>query len=191
MKNLALSITTVMLLSLLSFAQANPAAQRQRLATIQQLLTDDIPRITCVDDRFATGGQPTDAAFPKLASNGYRVVLNLRTASEGADLSHEQAAVEKSGMRYISIPVDPAAPKFEQVDEFLKAIKGADNQPMFIHCGSGNRVGAFLMIYRSIEQGWPDEKAILEATLIGLTSPSLTTFARDYIAAHQPKKKAG
>jgi uncharacterized protein (TIGR01244 family) len=191
MKNVILLITTVALLSLLSSAKSNRVQQTEKLDKIQQSLRDDVPRIMCLDDRFATGGQPTDAAFPKLAANGYRVVLNLRTSSEGAELGREREAVEKSGMRYVSIPVDPAAPKVEQVDEFLKTVKNADNQPMFIHCGSGNRAGAFWMIYRAVEQGWPDDKAVSEATQIGLTSPSLTTFARDYIASHQPKKKAG
>lgn len=191
MKNVILLITTVALLSLLSSAKSNPVQQAEKLDKIQQSLRDHVPRILCLDDRFATGGQPTDAAFPKLAAFGYRVVLNLRTASEGVDLGREREAVEKSGMRYVNIPIDSAAPRVEQVDEFLRTVKNADNQPMFIHCGSGNRVGAFWMIYRAVEQGWPDDRAVSEATQIGLTSQSLKTFAHDYIASHQPKKKAG
>lgn len=191
MKNLILLIITVASLSLLSSAAPKSLQNTEKADKVQQSLRDDVPRIMCVDDRFATGGQPTDAAFAKLAANGYRVVLNLRTPSEGVDLGHEREAVEKSGMRYIGIPVDAAAPGVEQVDEFLKTVKNADNQPIFIHCGSANRAGAFLMIYRAVEQGWPVEKALSEATQIGLTSASLTAFARDYIAAHQPKKKAG
>lgn len=191
MRKVILLITTVALLSLLSSAKSTRLQQTDKLDKIQQSLRDDVPRILCLDDRFATGGQPNDAAFPKLAAFGYRVVLNLRTSSEGADLGREREAVEKSGMRYVSIPVDSAAPKVEQVDEFLKIVKNTDNQPMFIHCGSGNRVGAFWMIYRAVEQGWPDDKAVSEATQIGLTSQLLKMFAHDYIASHQPKKKAG
>lgn len=191
MKNVILLIATVALLTSLSSAASTRVQQPEKLDKIQQSLRDDVPRIMCLDDRFATGGQPTDAAFPKLAANGYRVVLNLRTASEGVDLAREREAVEKSGMRYVNIPVDSAAPKSEQVDEFLRTVKNTDNQPMFIHCGSGNRVGAFWMIYRAVEQGWADDKAVSEATQIGLASASLKTFAHDYIAGHQPKKKAG
>lgn len=191
MKLIICLIATVGLLSLLSSAASQPLQQPDKATIVQQLLRDDIPRIMCPDERFATGGQPADAAFPKLAANGYRVVLNLRTPSEGVDLGRERQAVEKAGMRFVSIPVDPEAPKVEQVDEFLKIVKNADNQPMFIHCGSGNRAGAFWMIYRAVEQGWPAEKAASEAAQIGLTSASLKTFALDYIASHQPKKKAG
>jgi uncharacterized protein (TIGR01244 family) len=159
-----------------------------KLDKIQQALKDDVPRILCIDERVATGGQPTDAAYAKLAANGYRVVLSLRTASEGIDLKHEQEGTERAGMRYVSIPVVSSAPKPEQVDEFIKAVKDKDNQPMLIHCGSANRVGAFWMIYRVVDQGWPEDKALEEATKIGLTSPGLKTFAHEYIGSHQPKK---
>jgi protein tyrosine/serine phosphatase len=67
-------------------------------------------------------------------------------------------------------------------------VKDKDNHPMLIHCGSANRVGAFWMIYRVVDQGWAEDKALDEAVKIGLTSPALKTFAHEYIAAHQPKK---
>ena len=183
-----MSAVVMAMLSYLAFAQSNLSTQRENLDRLRQSLADDVPNINCLDDRFATGGQPNDSAFPKLAANAYRVVLNLRTDAEGADLSHEQAAVEKAGLRYIGIPVDPAAPKTEQVDAFLKAINDVDNQPMFIHCGSGNRVGAFWLIHRIVDQGWTEEKALPEAIQIGLTSVSLKAFASDYINSHKPKK---
>ena len=171
-------------------AAASVAQDRDKLDRIQQALKDDVPRILCLDERVATGGQPTEAAFAKLASNGYRAVLNLRTAQEGVDLEREKQLVEKAGMRYINIPVVGSAPKSEQADEFIKAAKETANQPMLIHCGSANRVGAFWMIYRVVEQGWPEDKALEEATQIGLRSPELKRFAQEYIGAHRPKKTA-
>ena len=43
---------------------------------------------------------------------------------------------------------------------------------------------------RVVEQGWTEEKALEEATQIGLRSPELKRFAQEYIAAHPPKKTA-
>ncbi len=188
MKGIVLTFATVASLSVLSAAGIRQ--DREKLEKVQQALKDDVPRILCVDERIATGGQPTDAAFAKLAANGYRAVLNLRTASENIDLKHEQEAIEKAGMRYINIPVVSSAPKPGQVDEFIKAVKNKDNHPMLIHCGSANRVGAFWMIYRVVEQGWPEDKALDEATKIGLTSPGLKTFAHEYIESRTQKKAA-
>jgi uncharacterized protein (TIGR01244 family) len=166
------------------------AQEREKLDKIQAALKDDVPHLLCVNENFATAGQPKDSAYAKLAENGYRAVLSLRTGSEGVDLAHEKEMVEKAGMRFINIPVQSSSPKPEQAVEFIKAVKDANNQPMLIHCGSANRVGAFWMIYRVVEQGWPEEKALEEATRIGLTSPGLKSFAHDFISSAQ-KKTAG
>jgi len=164
---------------------------RSKLDQIQAALKEDVPRIMCVDERVSTAGQPKDTAFAKLAENGYKSVLSLRTPTEGIDLTKEKELVEKTGMKFVNIPVVSNDPKPEQVADFIKAVKEKANQPMLIHCGSANRVGAFWMIYRVVDQGWTEEKALEEATQIGLTSATLKTFAHEYIAAHPKKAKSG
>ena len=179
-------IATAFLASLCSVSLlAAQEAGRERLDKIEAALKPDVPKILCVNEKFATAGQPADAAFGKLATNGFRSVLNLRTAAEGVDLDREKSLVEAAGMRYVNIPVASGAPKPEQVDAFIKAVNDATNQPMLIHCASANRVGAFWMIYRAVEQSWPEDKALEEATRIGLTSPTLKSFAHDQIAARK------
>ena len=164
---------------------ANQESGRERLDKIEAALKPDVPKILCVNEKFATAGQPADAAFGKLATNGFRSVLNLRTSAEGVDLDRERSLVEAAGMRYVNIPVVSSAPKPEQVDAFIKAVNDAANQPMLIHCASANRVGAFWMIYRAVEQSWTEEKALEEATRIGLTSPTLKSFAHDQIVTRK------
>jgi len=186
MRNLVLLAIATVLPGALSVAGV--PQENTKLDKIQRELKEDVPHVLCVDEKVATGGQPTDAAYAKLAANGYRAVLNLRTASEGVDLKHEQEVVEKAGLRYVNIPVVSSSPKPEQAEEFIKAVKNSDNQPMLIHCGSANRVGAFLMIYRVVELGWPEDKALEEATRVGLTSPVLKKFAQEYIATHKATK---
>jgi uncharacterized protein (TIGR01244 family) len=156
---------------------------------IEQSLKDDIPRVLCVDKNFTTGGQPSERAYEKLAANGFKSVLSLRTANEGVDLGRERELIEKSGMRFVSIPVVSSQPTPEQAEEFIKTVKNNSLQPMLIHCASANRVGAFWMIYRVLDQGWPEDKALDEATKIGLTSPGLKKFAQDYIASHRKVSK--
>jgi uncharacterized protein (TIGR01244 family) len=188
MKKIILLYATFASCAILSFAGVGQ--DRDKLDKIQQALKDDVPRVFCVDERIATGGQPKATAFVKLAANGYRAVLSLRTSSEGVDLQVERESAEKAGLRYVSIPIVSSAPKPEQVEEFIRAVKDPVNHPMLIHCGSANRVGAFWMIYRVVDQGWPEDKALEEATKIGLTNPALKTFAHEYIVSRQPKKSA-
>src|ERR1051325_11161856 len=183
--------TVVLLLivaSALFLSSAAAGQDREKLDKRQQALKEDVPHLLCLDERIATGGQPKDSAYSKLAAEGFRAVLNLRTESEGADLKHEQEEIEKAGLRYISIPFVSTEPKDDKVDQFIKAVKDNNNQPILIHCGSANRVGALWMIYRVVDQGWTEEKALDEAIRIGLTSQVLKTFAHEYIASHSPKK---
>jgi uncharacterized protein (TIGR01244 family) len=173
------TLATLLLSTLLLAA----SAQERNLKAIEEALKDDVPRVLCLNEKFATAGQPKAEAFAKLAKQGFRAVLNLRTPEEGAE--QERELVEKAGMRYLNIPVVTANPKPEQVPEFIKAVKDTANQPMLIHCGGAQRVGAFWMIYRVTDQGWTEEKALEEATKIGLTNPGLIKFAKDYIASQR------
>jgi protein tyrosine phosphatase (PTP) superfamily phosphohydrolase (DUF442 family) len=190
MSKLCIVIAAILLLvsSNRIIAQNVPSsAERARLDKIQQSLKDDVPRILCINEDFATGAQPSGSAYSKLAANGFHSVLNLRTAEEGADLEMERKLVTGAGMRYFSIPVISTAPRPEQADQFIRIVKDTPNHPMLIHCASANRVGAFMMIYRTVEHGWPEEKAYEEAVKIGLSSDGLKKFAHDYIAGRKPK----
>lgn len=139
-----------------------------------------IERYLRVSERFSTGAQPTLEQLVSLRDQGVRTIINLRRPSE-----HEAAAeaekVRALGMRYVNIPVDPAAPTDDQVTEFLRATSDDAAQPAFLHCSSANRVGAFWMIRRVVVDGWTVEEAEAEARRIGLRTAVMREFALDYI----------
>ena len=121
-----------------------------------------------------------------LKTEGYVSVINLREASEaGADIDAGRAAAQAAGLKYIHLPFNVATPDPKVVDSFLAAVGDTSNQPVFIHCGSANRVGGLWMIKRVLRDGWPIEKAQAEGEAIGLRDPKLTAFATDYIKAHR------
>ncbi|MDP2602192.1 MAG: hypothetical protein Q8S00_06315 [Deltaproteobacteria bacterium] len=180
-------LLAILALATLSMAAEVPTNERARLDQIEQSLKSDVPRVWCLDGSFTTGGQPTDQAYAKAAASGFHSVLSLRTANEGVDLARERSLVAKNKMRYFNIPVVSSAPRSEQADEFIRLVKEKSNHPMLINCASANRVGAFMMIYRVLGQGWAEDKALDEAIKIGLRGNELKKFARDYIAQHKPK----
>jgi uncharacterized protein (TIGR01244 family) len=187
MKRLAVAILVIFSLCL-SPALSAQENERARLDRIEQALRSDVPRILCLNESLATAAQPSEQAFSKVAAAGFRSVLNLRTAAEGVDIEKERVWVERSGMRYLHIPVVSSAPRSEQADEFIRAVREKSLYPMLIHCSSANRVGAFMMIYRVVEQGWSEKKALEEAVKIGLSSDGLKKFAESYIAQHKANK---
>ena len=186
---LSSQLLSIVALSTLSIAAEVPKNERARLDQIEQSLKSDVPRVLCLDGSFTTGGQPTEQAYAKAAAGGFHSVLSLRTANEGVDLARERSLVEKNKMRYFNIPVVSSAPRSEQADEFIRLTKDQSNHPMLINCASANRVGAFMMIFRVLGQGWAEDKALQEAIKIGLRGDELKKFARDYIAQHKPKPR--
>ena len=159
------------------------------LPLIAQVQKKDVPGIrnySRVDATVGCGGAVDPAAMAGLKKEGFVSVINLRQASEpGADVDAGRAAAQAAGLKYIHLPFNVAAPDSKVVDSFLAAVADKSNQPVFIHCGSANRVGGMWMIKRALQDRWPLEKARAEGEAIGLNNPQLTAFATDYITRHQ------
>ncbi len=139
-----------------------------------------------VDATVGCAGATDPAAMSALRKEGYVSVINLRQESEpGADVDAGRKAAQAAGLKYIHLPFNAAAPDAKVVESFLAAVADKSNQPVFIHCGSANRVGAVWMIKRALQDGWTVDRARTEAQAIGLASPQLTTFATEFIAARK------
>jgi len=136
-----------------------------------------------INTDFCTGGQPTPAQLAELKAQGITTIINLRTPGEnGFDAAAEEAETKKLGMKYFNIPVsNQAGPKDEQADEFLRLTDDAKNRPVFVHCGSANRVGGFFLIRRVLRDNMTFDAAKTEAQKIGLRSAALEEFAKQYI----------
>jgi uncharacterized protein (TIGR01244 family) len=149
----------------------------------------NIPNFYCpIENKVGTGGQPSAQALAEAAEQGYKSVLNLRTANEGVDLKAEEAQVKGLGMRYFNVPVKSGDPKDEEVPQVLKILRDENNYPILIHCGSGSRVGAFWMIHRVLDDHWSLDRAEEEASKIGLKHTNLREFARQYLQRHKGDK---
>jgi uncharacterized protein (TIGR01244 family) len=147
---------------------------------------EGITNFTKVDAVVACGGATTTAALTGLKNDGFKSVINLRLASEaGANIEESTAQAKALGLNYFHLPISGSAPDPAVVDQFLSVVSNKANQPVYIHCGSANRVGAVWLIKRVMQDGWPIDKATTEAKAIGLTMPALEKFALDYIATHK------
>ena len=156
------------------------------LGQVQKKEISGIVNYSRVDATVGCGGRVTPAAMGALKNEGYVSVINLRQASEPeADIDAGRAAAQAAGLKYIHLPFNAASPDPKVVDSFLAAVGDKSNQPMFIHCGSANRVGGMWMIKRVLRDGWEIPRAQTEAEAIGLRDAKLTAFAIDYIKSHQ------
>jgi len=146
----------------------------------------DAPVVLCIDDKPTAGGKPSSSAYAKAAGNDFRSVLTLRSAKDGVDVNRERFMVEQNKMRYFNIAVTDNLPSRKQVDEFLIVVRDKANHPMLLNCAFAERVAPLMMIFRIVEQGWSEERAVEEASQSGIKKDPLKKFARDYLA---PSKK--
>jgi len=117
--------------------------------------------------QFIVGGQPSENDLIILSKNGIKTVINLRGDGEFTDFD-EQAKVEALGMKYITVPIAGAAGvNKENLALFSTAI--ASKQQAFVHCASGNRVGAMFALDAYFNYNSSIEEAIALGKKSGLT----------------------
>jgi protein tyrosine phosphatase (PTP) superfamily phosphohydrolase (DUF442 family) len=152
---------------------------------MERAVNVDVPVVLCIDDKPSVGGQPSGAAYAKAVANGYRSVLTLRSKQDGVDIVRERLMVEQNKMRYFNIPATARLPGYEQVNQFLALARDPSNHPMLINCAFAERVAPFMLIFRIVEQGWSEDKAVEEASRSGLKSAQLKKFTQEYLASQK------
>lgn len=161
-----------------------PVASRAAAPPAGSAQADDGPEgvvnYTRVDATVACAGATPPEAMADLKARGFSAVVNFRTAGErGASVDAGKAAAEAAGLKYFHLPF--RQPSAQIVETFLDTVSEPSNQPVYIHCGSANRVGALWLIKRVKLDGWAVDRALAEAETIGLRSKALREFALDYV----------
>lgn len=141
----------------------------------------DLPNACEPFPGLVTGGQPTAQHLAALKKVGCEVVLDVRDPMEPRAID-EPTAVRAAGMEYVNIPVSGAS----LTDETLTRVRDTvanlvGDRKAFFHCGSGNRVGATLIPYLMLDQGFEEEDAVNQAMRIGTRSVELIEWALDYV----------
>ena len=157
-------------------------------AQVSSETVEGVTNFRQVRSTVACAGAVTPESLKAVKGMGYASVVNLRQASEnGANVEAGAAAASAAGLKYIHIPMNAAAPDAAAFDQFIAAAKAPANQPMFVHCASGNRAAAVWLAKRLVVDQWTVERAAEEAQALGLRSEPLKQFALDY-AKGRPQK---
>jgi uncharacterized protein (TIGR01244 family) len=124
-----------------------------------------------------TGGIVDPKGYAELKKLGFKTIVNLNTAKEGAEA--EGKGIKAAGLDYVGIPVSTEAPDANEVAAFSKYVNDPKYYPILVHCESANRVGAMWALYRA-ENGVPPEIAVQEGRTVGL-KPSREGAVREIL----------
>lgn len=142
----------------------------------EDVIATGVKNIRHSESTIYTGGQPTREQLAALAEAGVRHIVNLRPASE---LDWDEAAyVQSLGMHYHNLPVAGADDlSASNAEAFSTLLAGFGEQPVLVHCASGNRVGALAAIAAS-QQGAEAEQALEKGRRWGMTRLESTVRER-------------
>jgi len=154
-----------------------PAAPKDRL---EPYSCGTVERLHTWNGIFA-GSQPAAEDLRHAKENGIQTLLNLRPASE--DPGFDEAALTKElGLEYHNLPFASPVELTDAVfDQSRALLRDQSKRPMFVHCHSGNRVGAIWLAFRVLDGGLAWEAALAEAKDVGLKTPALEKRAREYV----------
>lgn len=179
-------VITLTAIGVLMALIAGPVSPEQSSSTVSRKEIPGIRNYSRVDATVGCGGATSTSAFPALKQEGFVSIVNLRTAGEpGVDVPAATQAAGKAGLKYFHVPFNAAEPNPAVVERFLEIVVMPENQPVYVHCGSANRVGAVWLVKRVLVDGWEINRAVTEAEAIGLSSPALKEFALNYIRERQ------
>ena len=139
-------------------------------ATVEQVTVEqaNIAKLIVHPNDVYSSGQPEQQQFEVLQLAGVKHIVNLRPVGE-QDWD-EGALVESLGMQYHSIPVPGAqgvtTENARTLDQLLESLQG---EPVLVHCGSGNRIGALVALAESEIRGSSIDEAIAKGKRWGLT----------------------
>jgi len=160
------TIISVRLIPIVLAVLLSACANAQQVDT-SELSSAEISNFSILSNNTYVSGQPTQDQVAKLADAGVRHVISLRT--EGELDWDESELVESVGMEFHSLPVSPRdGVNSANASSLETLLASLDGQPVLVHCGSGNRVGA-LKAVTAHDEGASVEDALAEGRRWGLT----------------------
>lgn len=138
-----------------------------------------------INERFTVARfAPDRQALREAAGEGFGSVVNMREADEMHELApeEERRAAEDAGLTYLHHPVSGEGLSDRIVDDFRRKASGLP-APVLVHCASGKRSGAMVMMHVAAEQGMSGEEVIETAKSMGFEcdTPELEQFVKSYV----------
>ena len=98
----------------------------------------------------------------------------------------EDEACSELGLDYFHLPVSMDGMSHELVHTFRENVKNLP-KPIYVHCASGMRAGAFVMMHLAVENDWSAQECFNRAEEQGFEcdKPEMKAFLKAFIEENQ------
>lgn len=148
-------------------------------------MNDDIQKIN--DEIAIATFDPEEHNFKTFAEKGFRSVINLQTEEEEQNLGsdREKELADENNLEYSHIGVSPENLSDDKVNQFRQTLQNLP-KPVVVHCKSGKRSGAFVMMHIGSQNNMSGEEVIQKAKDMGFEcdKAELKEFVINYVNNH-------
>jgi len=145
----------------------------------------DIKKVN--DEISVAAFDPDENSFKSFAEKGFKSVINLQTADEDQNVSaqKEKDLARNNNLEYRHIGVSKDNLSEALVDNFRHELENLP-KPIMVHCKSGKRSGAFVMMHIGCQKNMSGEDVIKQAEDMGFECdvPELEEFLKKYVNNH-------
>ena len=141
-----------------------------------------------ISPTISIAGQPTDDDLRDLKDEGYVAVVNLRNDGEPEQpigTAEEGELARSIGLDYFHYGVGAAPLSEEGVAGFCEFLDAHSGGKVLVHCRSGGRAAALLLIHQAMANGWTAAEAISKGEAMGLrVGGGLRIAVESYLNQH-------
>jgi uncharacterized protein (TIGR01244 family) len=141
-----------------------------------------------ITSRITIGDQPSEEDLARLKAEGYSGVVNLRNDGEPEQpigTAAEGELARAIGLDYLHVGIGAAPLTEEGVGRFCDFMGAHADAPVLVHCRSGGRAAALLIIQQAKANGWKPSEAIAKGDSLGLrVGGGLRIAVENYLNDH-------
>ncbi|MDB5352217.1 MAG: hypothetical protein JWN86_3464 [Planctomycetota bacterium] len=141
-----------------------------------------------ITPHLAVAGQPTESDLKTLRDQGYVGVINLRNDGEPEQpitTKEEGELAKKLGLEYLHYGVGGAPFSRDGVEAVYDFLDRHPSEKVLVHCRSGGRAQAILLLFEARKRGWSASDAITNGRGMGLdVKGGLAAMVEQYLAAN-------
>lgn len=148
-----------------------------------------MPGRTRLNRQIAVADELTPGDLGELVREGFRSVVDLRTATQARLLlspEQERQRLVELGIEYVRLPVADDWVDLQVLDAFHDMVCRLPT-PLLVHSRPSWRAGILTLMHMGVVNGWSAEETLQWAAQMGFIceSPSLEDAVRTYLDQHR------